>query len=92
MQFGCGSFRRRKFSYDELPEGIVLNSKGFRLETPLPDMLYFLKALNFSLCVHFHLVIWLVKNEALEQSFKSNSWHLTCFMLLLVLVTQLRAV
>ena len=73
-QAGIGNILNSKFSYCELAFGIVIHSKGLTLETLLRVIRSFLKALNFSLHAHFHLVICEVKNKALEHSLSSNNW------------------
>ena len=76
-RFNAVSSLRLKISSAESPAGTVIILEGFRLETPLRVFRGFLKALNFSLSVHSYLMFRLVKNEALEHLFKSNSWHLS---------------
>ena len=68
----------------ELAKQHSFRSDTFNTSTLLRAIRRFLKALNFSLNVISCLMIFEVKNEALERSFRSKSWHLSLLKLLLV--------
>ena len=75
-QAGIGNLLQFEDSYYELAFGRVIKSKGLRWRTLLRVIRGYMKALNFSLSDFICLLLWQVKNEALEQSFSSSSQHL----------------